>query len=40
MAGIGLFLEFGNNVSTTRIRDVRVIRLSDTQGQEQNRFVN
>ncbi len=40
VAGIGLFLEFGNNVSTTRIRDVRVIRLSETQRQEQNRFVN
>lgn len=26
VAAIGLFLEFGNNVSTTRIRDVRVLR--------------
>ena len=28
VAAIGLFLEFGNNVSTTRIRDVRVLRLN------------
>lgn len=27
VAAVGLFLEFGNNVSTTRIRDVRVLRL-------------
>jgi hypothetical protein len=27
VAAIGLFLEFGNNVSTTRIQDVRVLRL-------------
>jgi hypothetical protein len=40
VAGIGLFLEFGNNVSTTRIRDVRVIRLSETQTREQSAFVN
>jgi len=26
VAARGLFLEFGNNVSTTRIRDVRVVR--------------
>ena len=31
VAAIGLFLEFGNNVSTTRIRDVRVLRLSANQ---------
>jgi hypothetical protein len=28
VAAIGLFLEFGNNVSTTRIQDVRVVRLN------------
>jgi hypothetical protein len=28
VAGIGLFLEFGNSVSTTRIKDVRVLRLN------------
>jgi hypothetical protein len=28
VAAIGLFLEFGNNVSTTRIKDVRVLRLN------------
>jgi len=27
VAAIGLFLEFGNKVSTTRIQDVRVLRL-------------
>jgi hypothetical protein len=29
VAAKGLFLEFGNSVSTTRIRDVRVLRISD-----------
>ena len=33
VAAIGLFLEFGNNVSTTRIRDVRVLRLSANQDE-------
>jgi hypothetical protein len=31
VAANGLFLEFGNSVSTTRIRDVRVIRMSGAQ---------
>ncbi len=31
VAGIGLFLEFGNSVSTTRIQDVRVLRLSENR---------
>ncbi len=31
VAAIGLFLEFGNNVSTTRIQDVRVVRLNANQ---------
>ena len=30
VAGRGLFLEFGNSVCTTRIRDVRVFRFKDT----------
>lgn len=30
VAAPGLFLEFGNNVSTTRIRDVRVVRHNPT----------
>jgi len=30
VAARGLFLEFGNNVSTTRIRDVRVLRREDS----------
>jgi len=30
VAGAGLFLEFGNNVSTTRIKDVRVVRHCET----------
>ena len=33
VAAIGLFLEFGNNVSTTRIKDVRVLRLSANAGE-------
>jgi len=36
VAAIGLFLEFGNNVSTTRIQDVRVVRLN----RNQDRVVN
>jgi hypothetical protein len=36
VAAIGLFLEFGNNVSTTRIQDVRVVRLN----RNQNRVLN
>ena len=31
IAGPGLFLEFGNKVVTTRIRDVRVIRTRQSQ---------
>ena len=30
VAAPGLFLEFGNNVSTTRIKDVRVVRHCET----------
>ena len=33
VAAIGLFLEFGNNVSTTRIQDVRVLRMSENQDE-------
>ena len=33
VAAIGLFLEFGNNVSTTRIKDVQILRLSANQGE-------
>jgi len=33
VAAIGLFLEFGNNVSTTRIQDVRVLRLNANRGE-------
>ena len=36
VAAIGLFLEFGNKVSTTRIQDVRVLRLAG----EPNRLLN
>ena len=36
VAANGLFLEFGNNVSTTRIQSVRVLRMS----QDQNRVLN
>jgi hypothetical protein len=32
VAGPGLFLEFGNNVLTTRIQDVRVVRSDETVG--------
>jgi hypothetical protein len=31
VAAPGLFLEFGNTVSTTRIRDVRVVRWGETE---------
>jgi hypothetical protein len=36
VAAIGLFLEFGNNVSTTRIQDVRVVRLNRNQDRVLN----
>lgn len=36
VAANGLFLEFGNHVSTTRIRDVRVLRCR----REPNRVLN
>ena len=32
VAGPGLFLEFGNNVLTTRIQDVRVVRSDEMAG--------
>ena len=35
VAAIGLFLEFGNSVSTTRIQNVRVLRMRDSQGPDQ-----
>ena len=30
VAALGLFLEFGNRVSTTRIQDVRILRQNET----------
>ena len=33
VAGPGLFLEFGNNVLTTRIQDVRVLRQRDAHAE-------
>jgi len=34
VAAPGLFLEFGNSVSTTRIRDVRVVRFGEDESAE------
>lgn len=32
VGGPGMFLEFGNNVLTTRIEDVRIVRRDETSG--------
>ena len=36
VAAKGLFLEFGNSVSTTRIQDVRVVRVGDSRDRALN----
>jgi hypothetical protein len=36
VAAIGLFLEFNNRVATTRIQDVRVLRLGESNGRTLN----
>lgn len=40
VAANGLFLEFGNNVSTTRIQSVRVLRMNANQNQGQDQLLN
>jgi hypothetical protein len=40
VAACGLFLEFGNNVSTTRIQRVRVLRSSETLREEPTYALN
>jgi len=36
VGGLGMFLEFGNNVLTTRIQDVRIVRRDEASGSGQS----